>query len=104
MLKLADAVLILINPSPSNVKYNKAMMRIKQCYCINKSFVFSRVSKFSNMLSPLLSPSKDNSCGSSAVTLEAATVATSGGGQQQHYSSTSRLNISGSSSEHSSPR
>ena len=81
------------------------MMRIKQCYCINKSFVFSRVSKFSNMLSPLLSPAKDNSRGSSAVTLEAATVATSGGGQQQHYSSTSRLNnISGSSSEHSSPR
>jgi len=64
----------------------------------------NKVSKFSNMLSPLLSPSKDNSCGSSAVTLEAATVATSGGGQQQHYSSTSRLNISGSSSEHSSPR
>merc|ERR1719189_2938038 len=83
--------------SPHDLEGSPAQSPIKDDVSGGALGSTNRVSKFSNMLSPLLSPSKDISRGSS-TTSEATT---SGG--QQHYSSTSRLNNSGSTSEQSSP-
>jgi len=90
-----DAGMLL---SPNDLTRSPAQSPIKH----TDSGSSNKVSKFSNMLSPLLSPSKDNS--QLSPTNSEATVTS--GGQQQHYSSTSRLNniTAGTASEQSSPR